>query len=746
MDGVEVSRSCGSLGRFSHSKKGGFRMLRASHWFAWACAVVLPLGFADYGAAQTFTSLLSFNNTDGANPTGDVLVSGSTIYGMASGDSYYNNSSTRGTIFSLATSGGNPTVIATFTSSSSSPQYPTGDLTLSAGTLYGMTSQGGASSGANSNDGCVFSISATAVGGSATELYKFNGTYGDLPLGGLTLNSSTLFGTTYQGGTHGSGNVFSVPTAGGTPTNLESFPSSPFAGPAGNLLLSGSTLYGMTPFGGNGYGSVFSVGTNGTGFTTLASFASGSGCLPFGSLLLSGSTLYGMTNVTSYNPSEGVGSESGDGTIFSIATSAVNSAPTTLFAFSGTTGGFNVNLPGNTEFFTQANNPLGGLTISGTTLYGMTTAGGASNHGNIFSIGTNGMGFTNLYSFTGGTDGGYPTGGVTLSGGTLFGMTFAGGTGAGANGVTGVGTVFAYALSGAATPAVPNQAVWTANNGSWATSANWIDTAGGGPSGAPGLSGSAGDTATFGTAVSGSATVTLDGAAPLLSGLIFSNNNVGYVLLQGAGTTGLTLTGTGGGSPAAVTVLSGTHSVDVPILLESNLDVSSSGSLTLGGNISDGGLGYSLALTGPGRLILGGTNSYSGGTDVVSGTLVVASAGGLADRSSLTVGADTAMLFAAPVAPPLAASPVAEPGTLRLLLAAFWSAMACRRFSKRPCLRSSETAARNESISRSFRKAKASRRTPKTTFPRGAAAGISAASCRSSVGKSGSDTNRRSSR
>ena len=45
------------------------------------------------------------------------------------------------------------------------------------------------------------------------------------------------------------------------------------------------------------------------------------------------------------------------------------------------------------------------------------------------------------------------------------------------------------------------QAEWNATSGPWGTSANWKDTVGGGPSGAPGVLGYATDTATFGAAV-----------------------------------------------------------------------------------------------------------------------------------------------------------------------------------------------------------------------------------------------------
>ena len=50
------------------------------------------------------------------------------------------------------------------------------------------------------------------------------------------------------------------------------------------------------------------------------------------------------------------------------------------------------------------------------------------------------------------------------------------------------------------------------------------------------------------------------------------------------------------------------------------------GVLTVGGPISDGGAGYSLSMTSPsgtGTLVLAGTSSYSGGTNVNSGVLIV---------------------------------------------------------------------------------------------------------------------------
>ena len=108
-----------------------------------------------------------------------------------------------------------------------------------------------------------------------------------------------------------------------------------------------------------------------------------------------------------------------------------------------------------------------------------------------------------------------------------------------------------------------------------------------------------------------------------------------------------------------------------------------SGVSTYGGAIQKGVNGQDIALTktGSGTLLLSGSNNYSGGTDVNSGTLIAAASGAIPDGSNLTVGAgailvlDSTATSAGPVsgssAEPSAGNVVAvpEPGTLALLIA-----------------------------------------------------------------------------
>jgi uncharacterized repeat protein (TIGR03803 family) len=84
---------------------------------------------------------------------------------------------------------------------------------------------------------------------------------------------------------------------------------------------------------------------------------------------------------------------------------------------------------------------VAGLTLSGNTQYGTTLNGGSSGYGSVFALNTDGTGFTNLYSFTGRSDGGTLRAGLILSGNTLYGTAQLGGT-------NGYGSVFALNTDG----------------------------------------------------------------------------------------------------------------------------------------------------------------------------------------------------------------------------------------------------------------------------------------------------------
>ena len=145
------------------------------------------------------------------------------------------------------------------------------------------------------------------------------------------------------------------------------------------------------------------------------------GANPSVGLLLSGSTLYGAT---------GSGGSTGSGVIFKMNTDGT--AYTVLKTLNGHFGaGPDGDIPG-------------GLTLSGSILYGTTSYGGSYGLGTVFKINTDGTGYTNLYSFTGTNgDGKNPLSGQNL---VLYGNTLYGTTGTG--GSSGYGMIFKINLDG----------------------------------------------------------------------------------------------------------------------------------------------------------------------------------------------------------------------------------------------------------------------------------------------------------
>ena len=172
------------------------------------------------------------------------------------------------------------------------------------------------------------------------------------------------------------------------------------------------------------------------------------------------------------------------------------------------------------------------------------------------------------------------------------------------------------------------QSTWATNgSGSWGTLNSSFGTNWGANQGSPGLD--AGftntDTATFGSATtSGTAVVSLDGAAPSLRAITFSNTNASYNIAQGTGTGSLTLSGSGG---AATVNVAGNQSISVPLTLGTsvNIDVAAGSQLTVNGAIS-GTSGSALSLTGSGKTIFTGTSTYTGNTNVNAGELLLAGA------------------------------------------------------------------------------------------------------------------------
>ncbi len=349
---------------------------------------------------HNFTGVAS----DGSQPYGSLTLSGAKFYGMT----YQGGSSvTGGTLFTMNTDGSGFGLLHSFTRTTSDGGGPEGSLTLAGTKIYGMTSEGG-----SSNRGTVFSMNSDGTGFGLLHSFTGGASDGRLPIGSLTLSGTKLYGMTFSGGSVDAGSLFSMNTDGTGFGLLHSFTGGVGDGisPSGSLTLSGAKLYGMTRDGGSSNtGTVFSMNTDGTGFSLLHHFTGGAsnGTQPLGSLALSGTKLYGMTF--------GSGS-SNSGTLFSMNTNGTGFGLLHTFTGGASDGQY----------------PYGSLTLSGTKLYGMTQNGGSGNNGTIFSMKTDGTGYSLLESFGGApTDGAYPFYcDVTLSGdgSTLYGTTAYGGT------------------------------------------------------------------------------------------------------------------------------------------------------------------------------------------------------------------------------------------------------------------------------------------------------------------------------
>ena len=260
----------------------------------------------------------------------------------------------------------NETVLYRFTGGSDGANPYGGDLIFdSAGNMYGTADNGGST---NCFGGCGIVFKLTHSGNSWTQsvLYTFtNGTDGAHPYGGLVFDSAgNLYGTTTNGGAFGHGAVFELTNSGSGWTQTTLYS---FQGP---------------PDGGHPYaGLIFDAQGN----------------------------LYGAT--TDGGPNSG-------GTVFRLNQSGGHWTFTLLYPFIGPPG---VIYPGpiaNLAFDRQGN------------LWGTTHVDGDHDHGSVFKL-TPAQGlwtYSDIYSFTGGTDGGYPRSNIVFDGtGNMYGTASSGG-------------------------------------------------------------------------------------------------------------------------------------------------------------------------------------------------------------------------------------------------------------------------------------------------------------------------------
>ncbi len=302
------------------------RLSRALSFVAVFCAGAIG------SRAQSFTTLLTFDGANGANPKSVALVQGADgdLYGTtSSGGATANCSAGCGTIFKINLDG----KLTTLHSFCAQPDCTEGMnpqaglIQANDGNFYGTTLGGGAHEG----NGTVFRMTAS---GMVTTIYSFcampNCADGYSPNGALLQGADgNLYGTTSGGGAKDSGTVFKI-TLEGALTTLYSFCTQPDCADGSNPVAemtqgADGNLYGMTSQGGKGSGTIFGINSSGA-LTTSYVFCSRPQCAdggnPKGGLIQGADgNFYGTTFA---------GGTGNKGTVFMVTPQG---ALTTIFSF-----------------------------------------------------------------------------------------------------------------------------------------------------------------------------------------------------------------------------------------------------------------------------------------------------------------------------------------------------------------------------------------------------------------------------
>jgi uncharacterized repeat protein (TIGR03803 family) len=391
--------------------KFNWSMKACGVFLLWATAAVALPAQTTVAPTGTFTTLHSFNSTNGANPYAG-LVQGTN--GKFYGTTRQGGANGYGTVFSITT-GGILTTLHSFNGTDGSNPYA-GLVQGTNGKFYGTTEYGGAN-----GLGTVFSIT---TGGTLTTLHSFDGTVTDgaNPYAGLIQGTNGKFyGTTAYGGTGNAGTFFSI-TASGELTTLHNFGDEDGAYPEGDLIqATDGKFYGTTSVGGaHPGGTVFKI-TPGGKLTTLYSFCRHSGC-PDGATPYAG--VVQAADGKFYGTTSGGGANSCGrrrcGTVFRLT---AGGGLRRLHSFDGSDGSY----------------PFAKLVqATDGNLYGTTYFGGANEYGTVFSITPSGT-LTTLHSFDG-TGGEDPIAGLVQdTDGNFYGTTYFGGANS-------VGTAFSLSV------------------------------------------------------------------------------------------------------------------------------------------------------------------------------------------------------------------------------------------------------------------------------------------------------------
>jgi len=288
---------------------------------AFLCALVMAAALPfDALAAVRVKTLHSFATVDGRLPMAPLVQVGTDFFGSTQ----YGGASNVGTVFRMKPSGA-VKVLHSFANDGVDGKQALSGLTLASdGLLYGTTQKGG-----SNGQGTVYRISPS---GNYSVLHSFVGTGGApaQPSAGLIQASDgNFYGTSYQGGSAGTGSIYRI-TPAGVVTVLHAFVVADGTLPtAGLVQASDGNFYGTTSAGGiSGVGTAYKMTPAGV-FSVLHNFEPvTSGANPWAGLVqASDGFLYGVT---------GTGGPGGAGTLFKLS---LTGTLTRVFSFGPTLGG-----------------------------------------------------------------------------------------------------------------------------------------------------------------------------------------------------------------------------------------------------------------------------------------------------------------------------------------------------------------------------------------------------------------------
>ena len=412
---------------------------------------------------STYTTLASFNSTNGEQPTRGLVQS--TISGRLYGTCSAGGANGFGTIFDFNITTGLITKRHDFVNAGANlnGRAPRGGLVeASNGRLYGTTQIGGAT-----NQGTIFELLVNA-GGSTTFTKKIDLTLagGARPYAGLfRASSNLLYGTTTQGGANSDGVIFSYNVGTNAYTNLVDLVNATGSAPYSELAQNGAggLLYGTTSAGGaTDQGVIFSYNIATDTYTDVVDLNPAIGYRPLGRLRRASNGLfYGLTNfggltsagvLFSFNPVGNVYTplfnmyeagfrdawagliEDPNGTFLGVCNDDGSGGSGALFRYVPATN----TMTELTAFGSSNGSQPKGRLVRHTSgvFYGLTNSGGSNNVGTCFSFDPVSNTHVRL-SNMGGALGDFPVGTLVLKGTKYYGLCSAGGA-------NGSGTLFSF--------------------------------------------------------------------------------------------------------------------------------------------------------------------------------------------------------------------------------------------------------------------------------------------------------------